>query len=64
MQNKAVDGALFDAADGNGDGLLDREEFVLYRFPESSVAVRKKVATEFLAQHDTDGDGRISGRGV
>ncbi|MFK0258635.1 EF-hand domain-containing protein [Streptomyces sp. NPDC090445] len=49
-------GSLFDLADADGDGCLDREEFTLLRSTLGNAEDRARAAFDVL---DADGDGRV-----
>ena len=55
-------GQLFDDADTNGDGTLDRAEMIGQASAQFSGSEEEKQAEidAILAQFDTDGDGKIS----
>lgn len=53
----AVDAEIFDSADVDENGLLDRDEFVDFRHPEYSGFAKERFAAQFIEEHDMNGDG-------
>ena len=47
-------------ADVDGDGSLNKEEFVLFLHPEEHARMHVVVVEETLEDIDRDGDGKIS----
>ncbi len=56
-QITAMDEALFDALDGNGDGVLSRSEFSREALSQARAESRK---SRFFERADTNGDGYLS----
>lgn len=52
--------AKFEAADGNGDGKLDLEEYEVFYNPGKNVEATENAIKAALKSVDTDGDGKIS----
>lgn len=52
--------AKFESADGNTDGFLNREEWLLYNNPFKVQEVKDKMVEKIMAKIDTDQDGAIS----
>ena len=51
---------LFKAADKNGDGVLQRSEFLSFSHPEEDPSMIPTVVDHTLAEKDKDKDGFIS----
>ena len=52
--------AKFESADGNTDGFLNRDEWLLYNNPFKVQEVKEKMVEKIMAKIDTDQDGAIS----
>ena len=57
---KVANKEIFDAADLNSDGSLDRAEYELYRDPYTHAATKKVLFARTLAKMDADKDGKIT----
>lgn len=57
MKNEKV---MFEAADKNKDGKLDRGEFLVFQFPEEHPAMHPHVLAQTLEEKDKDSDGFIN----
>lgn len=53
------DKILFDAADKNSDGNLDRFEFLSFSHPEEDISMHEIVVNQVLKQKDVNGDGFV-----
>lgn len=51
---------MFDAADSNKDGQLDRGEFLVFQFPEENPAMHPHLLAQTLEEKDKDSDGFIN----
>jgi len=51
---------LFLAADTNGDGTLDKAEFLAFSHPEEDENMKPHVVAQVLKSKDKDGDGSLS----
>lgn len=54
------DKIMWKAADTNGDGQLDSEEWVSFSHPEEHPNMLPVILEQTLKEKDTDGDGSIS----
>ena len=54
------DKLLFRAADRDGDGRLNRGEFLSFTHPEEDESMHETVINQALKEKDSDGDGRLS----
>ncbi|XP_076440197.1 reticulocalbin-2-like [Babylonia areolata] len=54
------DDRFFKAADLNGDGSLDRDEYVAFFFPPNYDHMSEVEMDRYMRDTDTDGDGKIS----
>ena len=54
------DKELFEAADGNKDGYLDKEEFKAYTHPEETPKMFPILLKQALEEKDIDSDGYLS----
>jgi len=50
----------FHAADIDGDGLLERDEFVALTSPETNDLVLEVIVKDIIQRHDVDQDGKLS----
>lgn len=59
--NKLIvtDRIMFDVADQNKDGVLDKKEFVLFTHPEEHPEMHPLIVNQTLDEKDTNGDGFI-----
>ncbi|KAJ1520096.1 hypothetical protein ONE63_004318 [Megalurothrips usitatus] len=57
MKNEKV---MFEAADSNKDGKLDRAEFLIFQFPEENPAMHPHLLAQTLEEKDKDSDGFIN----
>ena len=53
------DRVRFDAADANGDGIVDESEWAVFFKPWLSKAMTEVTFNEVFMSMDTNGDGRI-----
>lgn len=51
---------MFEAADNNKDGKLDRGEFLVFQFPEENPAMHPHLLAQTLEEKDKDSDGFIN----
>lgn len=60
MQLIEDDRAMWKAADANGDGQLDSDEWVSFSHPEEHPNMLPVILDQTLKEKDKDGDGSIS----
>mmetsp|Transcript_6278 Transcript_6278/g.12810 ORF Transcript_6278/g.12810 Transcript_6278/m.12810 type:complete len:284 (+) Transcript_6278:89-940(+) len=61
-QRKKVEAAKFQAADLNGDSMLDASELPALFYPETHPGVLAVTVAETLRQKDTDNDGKLTAK--
>jgi reticulocalbin-2 len=54
------DKEMFNAADKNQDGVLDRKEFPLFSSPEEHAEMHDFILKQTLEEKDTDKDGYVT----
>jgi Ca2+-binding EF-hand superfamily protein len=60
LQLLSDDKILFEAADKNKDGSLNKAEFLMFSHPEEHPDMLPVILKQTLQDKDTDGDGFIS----
>lgn len=60
LQLLTDDKVMFEAADKNKDGSLNKAEFLMFSHPEEHPDMLPVILKQTLQEKDTDGDGFIS----